>query len=93
MAIQKVVNFTVSILGDGSTTVLTIDLLRDPYIINDGAAGTVENWFSRIPQSSWPIGVASNGSFYTATLNGSVITLTFGTAPTGQSSISVTLYF
>jgi hypothetical protein len=91
MAIQKAVNIVIRIIGDGSTTSFDFDVNQDPYFV-EHSAGDIQNWFSENPRTSFP-SAASAGGGITASLAGSVVTVTFSTAPSGSTTVPLVLMF
>jgi hypothetical protein len=82
MSIQKAVVVQANLVGDGSTTSYNLDLLNDPYFVVIGSGGqSIVNWFSENLRTSQPAGVNTNTAGYSATISGTVVTITFVTAP------------
>lgn len=93
--LPKAIIISTGVYGNGTDTVFVLDLLKDPYnVIGAGnPGGPVENWFSKDPRFSLPTGVQNPGSSNTVSLSGTVVTYTFATAPTGQTTVEFTLTF
>jgi len=88
MAIQPVVNVSLYCVGDGSSTTFTFDLLNTPLIPNveapNGGYLRAADW---LPFT--PAGIVSNAAYFTstnvagtATISGTVVTVTW---PTGHT--------
>lgn len=100
MAIQKAVQISFDYYGDGSTTVLDIDLERDPFsILNSPITSNLIN------SAKWPNDARTNkpvaakngtasGIAFTASVAYPTLMLTFATAPgLGEGSATVNLLF
>lgn len=83
------------VMGDGETTVFTLDLAHDPYLISGKNAvngdPSIEfvNWFSNSGGNK-PTGVGfvqGGPPTFTASLSGTVLTITFATAPPANTAI------
>jgi hypothetical protein len=94
--LQKGIIIGFYVLGNGVDSVATLDLLSDPYLILAGSnfGVDVRNWFTENRKFTQPVGV-SGAQPNSATLSGSVITLTFipSQIPTGQTLVELTLLF
>ncbi len=92
MAIQNAIAVSLSVVGDGVSSTFVFDLAKDTYSISSptGSAGQIINWFTEDRKSPLPVAVRAL-SAVTATLVGTVITLTFSTPPS-SSATSVLLY-
>lgn len=75
---NKVLNFFAGVLGDGTTTVFTFDLKRDPvsFVPLQGVLSPEFDILKTLPRGVFP--TIEN---CTMTLAGAVITATFATAP------------
>ncbi len=88
MAIQKETQVSFTVVGDGTSTSFTLDLLADPYSVSTSGSLAVMNWFSTDRKASSPTGIGSvqyqggGGINPTATLSGTIVTVTFLTPPT-----------
>lgn len=90
MAIQNAIPVAITILCDGSSSSFNIDLLKDPYLLQ----GNVPNWFADKNKVSVPTGVFSPDPNITFALSGSVVTVTFSTAPSaGTNNVTVYVIF
>lgn len=92
MANQLSVTVGVPVLFDGSSTTFSFDLAKDPYAITSGAPngnteqlGQVVNYFTQERLATKPSGIVASGSLggvnFTASLSGTVVTVTFASAP------------
>lgn len=106
MAIETSVQITLEILGDGSSTTVDLDLMTHPFIVwgindvNNVIGAKPVNWFSDIASGKRPNGLSSftisSGPVVTASLSGTVLTLTFASAPPASpttTQVSVQLTF
>lgn len=106
MANQLSVTIGVPVLFDGTSTTFSFDLAKDPYAITSGApngqtegnATKIVNYFTDTPLGRQPSGVISSGSLngvnFTASLSGTVITVTFASAPpAGGAELQLFLLF
>jgi len=94
MAFQKAIQVSVNAFGDGTSTSYTIDLLSDPYLV-DGSS-TLVNWFAQDRKASSPTGILGpSGLGVTVTLSGTVVTVTYDTAPAAgtNNTVSFWLFF
>jgi hypothetical protein len=89
MANKVTTTINVVLYSDGASTTFSFDLLKDTYMVNSGdgsnGSGRQVNWFSQDPKSSIPTGVQSltqsiGGITYTASLSGTVVTVTLSAA-------------
>lgn len=105
MAIQAEWEIFFDLVGDGVATVFKLDLMKDPYYVIQGmsdVSGQPLNWFS-IPGGGGyrkPVGIGfvqelGSGPSFTATLSGTVITITFSSAPANNvtTGVGITLLF
>lgn len=101
MSIKLYQQIGFGVVGDGSSTEFSFDLLKDPYVVFGNGASSpsvgVENWFSKNPAASRPTGVlnytTSSGPSFTASLSGTLVTLTFSSAPPGsEAATNCTVY-
>jgi hypothetical protein len=94
--LQKAAVLTGTVQGDGTNTTFQLDLLKDPYfVIYEGGSDAVlpVDWFTDNPLKSQPSGVYVT-SPDSASLSGTVISYTFGTAPAvGPKQFEFTLLF
>lgn len=92
MAFQKAIQISVSAFGDGTATSYILDLLSDPYIVN--GSGTLVNWFAEDRKASSPVGVLgpSGAGQPIVTLSGTVITVTYPTAPAAGNNNTVSFF-
>ena len=89
MALKNGVLVTVNLVGDGTSVSFSFDLLKDPYFLNNT---NVANWFAVDRKAPEPIGIFSSSNDYTATLVGSVVTITFTVAPAANAVTGPTIY-
>lgn len=78
MAIQKAVIVNFNIMGDGSSTNISLDLLQDAYTF--GTANPV-NWFSQDKHATDPSGAVIITGAQSASLSGHVVTVQFASPP------------
>jgi hypothetical protein len=82
MAIGIGVQIVFEVVGDGSQTVFTLDLLKQPYGFELPASTTPTVWFSDDRKATSPVSAfAPAGEPYSASLSDTVVTVTFSTAP------------
>lgn len=106
MALKTLVKITLDVAGDGSSTVMNIDLLKHPYIVwginddNDVVGPKTVNWFTDTPAGKRPDGLLdftqSSGPDITVTLSGTILTVTFSSPPEADpatTQISIFLTF
>ena len=95
MPIQKFAAITASFSGDGTSTTATLNLLTDFYVVSGSALPV--NWFSESLRTIGPIEAKpGDSSEYTVSLSGTVLTITFATAPPsapGATTATIFLYF
>lgn len=101
MAIQQLVGLDLDVIGDGTSTTFSFDLLKHPYSVTGAGATDIafalQNWFEEDQKNQQPVALSSyvllNGiaSGLTASLSGTVITLTFATAPANGAGQNVQL--
>lgn len=82
MAITQIVSFIIPILGDGVSTTMDIDL--HDYI-------ELKQVLPKQPSTVQWVGLDSGGPAVTATLNGTVVSLTFATALATLPAYTLTL--
>lgn len=83
--------------SDGTTSTITLDLLRDPYTVGNGPPN-MQNWFAGEKRSNDPTGVlfgsASAGTVSGVSLSGDRVTVTFSDPPpVGAQTVVVFLTF
>jgi hypothetical protein len=97
MAIQKAVAVVFECLADGTSTSFSVDLTVDAYTIAGGASGApVQNWFTEnrkfpSPSGVFALGPAQNGFDFSVSLSGTIVTVTFASAPTAGRYTPVVL--
>lgn len=91
MAIQKGIAISITYIGDGTSTVFTLDLHRDPYFIGAAADPEVVNWFSSALRTKNPIGVLSI-SGEPVTFSAGVLTFTVPVAPRVNDTAVASVY-
>lgn len=93
MANQIAYSVTFTVLCDGTSDSVALDLLKDPY--GTAASVSVQNWFTEDRKNDLPTAVfVPAGTGIAATLNGTVVTVTFDTVPAaGITFVSVYLVF
>lgn len=93
MAIKNSVVVLLRLVGDGSSTSFSFDLLSDPYVFASESTehSHVQNWFAdNRPsfRSVAPSGVDPNtGGNPTFILSGTIVTATFSTAPAAGATV------
>jgi hypothetical protein len=93
MAIQLRNDIVISFIGDGTSTVFSIDLSKDPYVSN---AGPLINWFATEKKTSMPVSaVSADSSISSVSLSGTILTMTFSAAPpaTSPRSVEISILF
>lgn len=93
MANQMTTGVAIVMVADGTSTTFSFDLLKDQYFlfsnVDTPAEAKAVNWFASEPKCNAPTSVNSTafpvpgmGSItYTASLSGTVVTITFSSAP------------
>jgi hypothetical protein len=81
MSIEAAANFNLLFYGDGTSTVLNIDL--DEITFTDGTSTSVENILrpKNLPIDGAGITVDGSSTGFTTSISGTVLTVTFTTAP------------
>jgi hypothetical protein len=93
LANQLTTGIAVVVLTDGVSSTFSFDLLKDQYFlfsnVDTPAEAKAINWFASDPKCNAPTSVNSSamsvpgggGLTYTASLSGTVVTITFSAAP------------
>lgn len=85
MSLQVAMDCSLYYFGDGTSTVVVFDLLRDTYAVHDsnplGSVGGVVNWFSGDRKANPPTGVVAATLGATVVLADDKLTVTFASAP------------
>lgn len=92
MAIQKTLSISFNVELDGVSTTVSLDLERDPYFISSTLVNGPSDRRVNLPTAA--SGSAPGAPSFTATVVGSIITLTFGAPGTaGNYSVNLTLFY
>lgn len=87
MANQKAFGINVTFVSDGTSTMVTFDLFKDPYRLD----AEVANWFAIESKSSRPVGTITTNPGWSVSLTNDTLTVTFppGSFPTAGQVVTV----
>lgn len=90
MALKHNLTLFFDVKPDGASTVIDFDLLKDPHAIHVGGITSVQN--VRFPFYSTAVAAVPTGSNYSASITGSVVTVTFAVAPAAGDPFNIIVW-
>lgn len=90
MSVRLTINFSLSVIGDDAATVIAVDLAKDPIFLSGSGSGALSPEFDIGKNRPVAVAALSSSPTASASLSGSILTITFNAPPSSTTPSLVT---